>query len=150
MIAPGTDGASAWVIANTLQAQGAVVRFVGPRIGPLATSDGDQIDADASLENQPAVLFDGVVLPDGAEAITMLSADGRAREFLQDQYRHCKTILVLGGAAQLLSRSGIDVGAGQDPGLIVADGDAEEATQQFIQALAKHRHFERETQPPKV
>lgn len=150
MIAPGTDGATAWAIANTLQAQGAVVRFVGPRIGPLATSDGDQIDADASLENQPAVLFDGVVLPDGAEAITMLSADGRAREFLQDQYRHCKTILALGGAAQLLSRSGIDVEAGQDPGLIVAAGDATEATQQFIQALAKHRHFERETQPPNV
>jgi catalase len=150
MIAPGTHGATAWAVATALQAQGAVVRFVGPRIGPLATSDGDQIDADASLENQPAVLFDGVVIPDGAEAIDSLSTDGLAREFIQDQYRHCKTILALGDAAKLLNESGINVGAGTDPGLIVADGDAKGATEQFIKALAKHRHYERETQPPKV
>jgi len=150
MIAPGTHGASAWAIAGTLQAQGAVVRFVGPRIGPLATSDGDQIDADASLENQPAVLFDGVVVPDGPEAIDILSADGLAREFIQDQYRHCKTILALGDAAKLLKKSGIDPDADQDPGLIIAAGDAKKAAQQFIKALARHRHFERETQPPKI
>jgi catalase len=150
MIAPGTHGATAWAVTTALQAQVAVVRFVGPRIGPLATSDGDQIDADASLENQPAVLFDGVVIPDGAEAIDSLSTDGLAREFIQDQYRHCKTILALGDAAKLLNESGINVGAGTDPGLIVADGDAKGATEQFIKALAKHRHYERETQPPKV
>ena len=150
MIAPGTHGASAWAIANALQAQGAVVRFVGPRIGPISTSDGNDIDADASLENQPAVLFDGVVVPDGDEAANMLAANGLAREFIQDQYRHCKTILALGEAAKLLSQSGIDLDAEPKPGLIVSAGDAKDPTQQFIQALAKHRHFERETQPPKV
>ncbi len=150
MIAPGTDGASAWTVANAIQAEGAIVRFVGPRIGPIATSDGDQIDADASLENQPAVLFDGLVVPDGADAIGTLVADGRAREFVQDQYRHCKTILALGNAATLLTRSGIEVKASQDAGLLVSAGDVDGAVQKFIQALAKHRHFERETQPPQV
>jgi len=150
MIAAGTDGPSAWTIANALQAEGAVVRFVAPRIGPIATSDGGQIDADASLENQPAVLFDGLVVPDGAEAISTLVADGRAREFIQDQYRHCKTILALGNAATLLTRSGIEVNPNRDAGLLISGGGTEEAAQKFIHALAKHRHFERETLPPKV
>jgi catalase len=152
MIAPGTDGATAWDVAKTLQAQGAVVRFVAPRIGPISTADGDHIDADCSLENQPAVLFDGVVVPGGPEAINMLCADGLAREFIQDQYRHCKTMLALGDAVRLLGESGVDADAdaGRYAGLIVTAGAATDAAQQFIQALARHRHFERETQPPKV
>src|SRR2546427_5489641 len=40
-------------------------RFVAPHIGPLTTSKGAVIDADASLENEPGFLFDALVLPDG-------------------------------------------------------------------------------------
>lgn len=150
VIAPGTNASNAWSVAQALQAEGAVVRFVGTRIGPLAASDGDYIDADASLENQPGVLFDGMVLPDGDEAIQILSADGLAREFIQDQYRHCKTILALGDAATLLSQTGIALDGARDSGLIASTSDVKSATAAFIDALGKHRHFERETQPPEV
>lgn len=145
MIAAGTHGTSAWAMAEALQAQGAVVRFVGPRIGPLATTEGDFIDADASLENQPGVLFDGVVVPDGIEAINTLTVNGLAHEFIQDQYRHCKTILALGEASRLLEAVGIDIENDQDPGVIIVKDDAGTAIQRFINALAKHRHFDRES-----
>ena len=42
-------------------------------------------------------------------------------------------------------------GAGADHvGLLLLDGDAGEALPQFIEAIAKHRHFEREMDPPAV
>lgn len=148
MIAPGTNGGTAWEIARALQEQGAVVRFVGPRIGPTATAEGDDIDADASLENQPAVLFDGLVLPDGDAAVDTLAQNGLARVFIQDQYRHCKTILALGNAATLLSAAGIDLKTPPDGGLIVSEGDAAGALSTFTKALSRHRHFEREAQLP--
>ena len=61
-------------VQAALLAQGAVPRLVGPRIGPVATPEGDTLDADASLENEPGFLFDALVLPDGEEAVAALAA----------------------------------------------------------------------------
>ena len=54
--------------------------------------------------------------------------------------------------AELLQACGIDAAlpSGQeDPGVLVAD-DAASATDDFVAAIAKHRHFARETDPPRV
>ena len=113
---------------------------------------GDAIEVDVSLEAAPAVLYDALVLPDGAEAVNALRADGRTLEFIKDQYRHCKPILALGASDQLLKACGIDpaLPTGQpDPGLILAS-DASTASDDFVAAIAKHRHFARETDPPRV
>ena len=117
----------------------------------MQPTSGDAIEVDVSLEAAPAVLYDALVLPDGAEAIDALRGDGRTLEFIKDQYRHCKPILALGAGEQLLKACGIDTALpdGQpDPGLIVAS-DAS-ASGDFIMAMAKHRHFARETDPPRV
>jgi catalase len=76
LVAPGVEGESIAALQAALAEQGAVGRLVGPRIGPLPTAAGDMLDADASLENEPGFLFDGLVLPDGAEAVAALAQDG--------------------------------------------------------------------------
>ncbi len=94
----------------------------------------------------------GRMLPDGAGAIGALRADGRVLEFIKDQYRHCKTILVPGAAAKLLQACGIDAtlpDGAADPGLIAAS-DLAAASDDFIAAVAKHRHYARESDPPRV
>jgi len=122
-----------------------VVRMVGQHIGPLMAADGAALDADASLDNHPSGLFDGAVVLGGAAAAEQLAADGRALEFLRDAYRHGKTLLGLGEGVQVFAAAGIDADP-NDGGLLLGGEDA----QAFIQALAKHRHPERETTPPKV
>jgi catalase len=37
-----------------------------------------------------------------------------------------------------------------DPGLLLMEGDDPAGIAAFIAAIAKHRHFERETDPPRV
>ena len=37
-----------------------------------------------------------------------------------------------------------------DPGVIVAETDRGDVADRFIAALARHRHFQRETDPPRV
>ena len=105
------------------------------------------------MEAAPPVLFDALVLPDGA-AVDALSGLGHAVEFVKDQYRHCKPILALGRASELLDRAGVpsSLPTGQaDPGLLrFQPNDVESAIQALVQALTKHRHFERETDPPVV
>ena len=76
-------------------------------------------------------------------------ADGRTLEFIKDQYRHCKPLLAWGDGAELLDACGIATDE-PDPGLIVAPADAPDAADRFVAAIAKHRHFVRETDPPRV
>jgi len=116
-------------------------------------SAGDDIEVDVSLEAAPAVLYDALVLPDGDNAIGVLEADGRTLEFSKDQYRHCKPILVFGAGKHLLSACGIDptLPDGQpDAGLLLASPTGKATTDDFVAAIAKHRHFARETDPPRI
>lgn len=143
LVADGVNGQSAIDVHAMLFAQGAVPRFVAPRIGPVKTADGVDIDADASLENEPGFLFDALVLPDGEEGVRALSLDDHTMDFIKDQYRHCKPMLVLPASAVLLEAAGVSttLRSGEaDPGLVMSGGDV--AT--FIAAMARHRHPERE------
>jgi catalase len=145
MIGDGVDSASIDVIQAALTKAGAVTRFLGVRLGTVTGADGSSIEADATLENSPAVLFDGLVLPDG---LASLAKVGQAVEFVKDQFRHCKTIAVLGGSSALLEKAGIAMDK-PDPGLILADSSAS-AVKMFMTALAQHRHVQRDQDPPAV
>jgi catalase len=98
------------------------------------------------------VLYDALVVPSGRDAVKTFSNLGQAAEFVKEQYRHCKPILVLGAGRDLVENSGVPLTNGEpDPGLSqVPDGRIEPALEQFIAAIAKHRHFDREMDPPAV
>ena len=106
------------------------------------------------METAPSVVWDALIVPEGRAALDVLSASGHALEFLKDQYRHCKPILLLGSAQGLLEKAGIprELASGEvDPGLLCRAGEETDAAlSAFIQALGKHRHFERETDPPRI
>jgi catalase len=154
LVAAGADGDALSRVQAALVEQGAVARVVGPRIGPFKTGSGDTMEADASLENEPGFLFDAMVLPDGKEAVAALAQDGHTVEFIKDQFRHCKTILALGASQVLLVKAGLPVSMDKSmtqggTGLIIADAaDVDSAVETFIAAMARHRHFGREMDPP--
>jgi catalase len=154
LVAEGTDGPAAMAAHETLVAAGAVPRFVGVQLGRVSTTGGDPIDVEISMETAPSALWDGVVVPGGQAAVQALSMRGHAIEFLKDQYRHCKPMLLMGDAGGLLAKAGIPPAlpdGAADPGLLLArDGDASAAVAAFAEALARHRHFERETDPPVI
>ena len=152
LVANGVHHASLASLQKALSAEGAVVHFVGPRVGNFTTADGSGvIEANKSLENSPSVLFDAVVLPDGADAVQALARDGHTVEFLKDAFRHCKTILALGGSDALLDKAGVLELTGKDPGLMWCEADkVEAAIPAFIAAIAAHRHPSRDTDPPQI
>jgi catalase len=152
LVADGVDALALHAMHEALAAEGAVPRFVGSRLGPVKAARGEDIDVEVTLETAPSVVFDAVIVPDGEAAIAELAHSGQALEFVKDQYRHCKPILALGVGRRLLEAAGIPpklVNGSPDPGLLFAD-DAAKAKREFIAALAKHRHFERQTDPPRV
>ncbi|VFR23193.1 Catalase [plant metagenome] len=146
LVHEGIDGAGVQSLAKALAKAGAIARLVGPRVGPLDTGK-TRLDADASVENSPGALFDGVIVPDGQIGVDRLAADGRALEFLRDQYRHGKTMMAVGAGRTLVERADIPL-ANPDDGLLLVDAGS--GADAFLSALARHRHPERETDPPAV
>ena len=102
----------------------------------------------------PSVLFDATAVPDGKLAAKTLGNVGHSLEFLKDQYRHAKPILALGAGAALVENAGVPAmlpSGKRDPGMLVGRHDsAEKALPDFIKAIARHRHHEREMDPPEV
>ena len=154
LAASGVDGAQAQALYASLLEDGAVPRLVGNMLGKAKAADGMALDIEISLEAGPSVMYDAVVVPDGAAAVTTLARNAHALDFLREQYRHCKPILLLGAGADLLARAGIDAAlpdGSADPALIVADtAKADAALAAFKEALAGHRAFVRETDPPAI
>jgi catalase len=154
LVADGMTGAPIATAIEALTAAKAVTRLLSSRLGFVTDDDGNRFEIDATLENTPAVLFDALVLPDGADAVAALSKDGHTLEFLKDQYRHGKSIWVLGDSAKLLKKAGIVAAlpsGDADPGLLLsAPSEAHEGMGQFISAIAKHRHPQRDTDPPLI
>jgi catalase len=154
LVADGVDGEPLTRLHQALTQQGAIPRFVGIKMGTMSSASGDPIEVEVSMEAAPSVIWDAVVLPDGDGAVDALSQSGHAIEFLKDHYRHCKPMLLLGGASALLEEAGIPAtlptGAA-DPGLLTMRGDdTEAALEAFVAAVTKHRHWARETDPPVV
>jgi len=152
LVADGCEREGLVELVDRLTGEGAVPRFVSQTLGSVQPASGEAIEVDVSLEAAPAVLYDAVVLPDGKAAAEALRADGRTLEFIKDQYRHCKPILIVGASRMLLDAAGIPANLAddkQDTGLIFA-ADAGAGAGDFVAAIAKHRHFTRETDPARV
>jgi catalase len=154
LLADGVDLDPVSEVIEALNGAAAVTRLLGSRLGTVRSEDGEPVEIDATLENSPAVLFDAVVLPGGSEAVDAMCLDGRTLEFVKDQYRHCKTILVLGDATKILTKAGIPLtlsSGDADPGLLIEEQNGNEANAQaFIAAIGRHRHVERDQDPPVV
>ena len=147
LVADGVESRSLAQVQEALVEAGAVPKLVGMHLGRPHGNDGTLWAPDATLENTPAVLFDALVVPAGPDAIAELSANALTEEFVKLQYRHTKTLLAIGEGRALLEA----MGAKPDGGTIVGDADdVESLIEQFLTALARQRHDERDRDPPRV
>jgi catalase len=154
LVAAGVDGAGVRAIHASLLAAGAVPRLVGSQLGSIKTSDNGSLDVEITLEAGPSVLYDAVVVPDGEIGVKALSGDANALDFVRQQYRHCKAIMVVGAGAGLLQAAGVPArlaDGSEDPALVGTHSETmPKALAAFKEALAGHRSFARETNPPRV
>ena len=157
LVADGVEGTVLRALHTRLAQAHMVPRFVGLRLGRVASGDGAPIEVEASIEAQPSVLWDAVVLPGGEQALAALAERPEAVDFVKEQYRHGKPLFAMSeAAAQWLVDAGIPYLLRQerpDPDVILGGGPdvtSEDPVQSFVAALARHRHHERELEMPAV
>src|SRR5207253_6762040 len=117
LIAGGVEARWVLDVVESLGDAGAVVRLLAARLGTVEAKGGG-LEADATLETMPSVLFDAVIVPDGEDAAEALRSLGQALEFLKDQYRHCKPILMAGTGESVVAEAGIPLDDAQDWALV--------------------------------
>ena len=115
----------------------------------LTTNQGVPIGRHGVRTRRVAVLTaDGI---DGKPGVARLARCAETMDFIQQQYRHGKTILALGASQSLLDQAGISSFVrtdGDDAGIVRGTGSAvSKAANASIAALGKHRHPHREMLP---
>jgi catalase len=154
LVADGFDDAALLEMKQALMTAGAVVMTVAPRLGVLTGTNGTVVKADFSFLTGSSVLFDAFYVPHGEASVNSLKTDPEVNNFLNEAYKHCKTIAASGAGVELLAATGIVTAADEisrtgklefRPGLVATrDAYAQSLADEFVNAIAKHRHWERE------
>ena len=147
MCSNGVDANSIEAMKNALTDQGAMVKIVAPHLGTIQSMDGDEIEVDDSFSTSGSVLFDSLFVPAGEKSIADLKSKGKAVHFLNETYQHCKPLAMEGDAKQLLDLTYFgDFIQNNNPekeGVFIADKDSPNLAEDFIQAMGKHRFWNR-------
>ena len=138
LVADGVDGASVDRLVKAMEAESAQPLLLGPTSAPVKTADGKALKVDASMEGMPSVMFDGVLVPAGAQALEAVGKSGLAIHFLLEAYKHLKPLALDAAAKPLLDKLGLAA----DKGLLL--GDDQKTVAGFIKAVEQHRVWDRE------
>jgi catalase len=136
-----TDGADAAVVAavrEAVEAEGASVKIVAPKIGGVKLKGGKALPADGQLAGTPSLIFDAVALVLSDEGCAQLLGESAAIDFVHNAFVHLKAIGFTADAKPLLDKAGVVA----DPGIV----DLANGAEAFL-SPARTRQWDRE---PKV
>ncbi len=142
LTADGVSGQSVAAIKKALMAAGVHTQILAPHMGEVKTEEGEALKVDGTIGGTPSVLFDSVIVPDGADSIETLKMDGNAKYYLQQAFKHLKVIGLAGQAEEMLEAAGLSEFE-DDPGLVV-DQAGDKMAKTFLEAMKEHRVWARE------
>ncbi|MFV2196462.1 catalase [Nocardiopsis sp. LOL_012] len=150
LVAHGVDGAAAEALRDSLTARGAVVEMLAPLDGEVRTRDGETLQVDRAHTTVSSVLYDAVAIPGGE--VEALTADGAARHFVLEAYKHHKAIAAIGAGAALLDGPGVPESLSRPVqrtdsthGVVRSSDAGHELTEEFARLIGLHRHWDRPT-----
>ena len=103
----------------------------------LQGASGDQLRIDKSLATADSVMYDAVYVAGGKNSVDQLLGDYESRHFVREAYNHGKALAADDEGAEILKAVGIASAPGVVFGQKGSDADA------FIEAISKHRHWNR-------
>ena len=139
LAADGVNGEALNAMKKSLEAEGAMVKIVAPHNGTIKTAKGQAIKVDKTFMHTASVLFDAVFVPGGQASVAALKEEMDAIHFVNEAFKHCKAIAAVGEGVDFIGATF----AGQaknDKAVLLGNNVA----QDFIQAIAQHRNWERE------
>jgi catalase len=132
-------------VQSKLESEQAVVKIVAPNLGMITGDDESKRHVDFSLLTASSVLFDAVYVVGGRKCAATLAADPRALYFLNEAFKHCKSIGATGYAtAVLVAARVLSETQTHAEGIYLADDDGAELIAAALVEYGSTRHWSRE------
>jgi catalase len=141
LVTDGVDIAIFKSLKAAVEAEGAMLEIVAPRVGGVEASDGFWIEAAQKLGGGPSVLYDAVALLPSDAGVQMLINNPAARDFVADAFAHMKFIGHVQAASPLFTKAGVS--ESRDDGFIALEGS--KACTAFIHKCRQLRFWARES-----
>jgi catalase len=142
LIADGVNTSSVNNVAAKLKAGGAVVHLIAISMAPVIAEDKNTFIPDHSLLSTGSVCFDAVYVASGKKSIDILKTDPAAILFVNEAYKHCKTIGFGMHSESFIDLTNVKKTMEKDPAVLQESGAG--FIKDFISAIAKHRVWELE------
>ncbi len=149
-------------VINNLSNAGVHCEIVSKNRGVLTSVDGQTLEVNKNYLTTSSVLYDAVYIPGGPLCVEAVKSQGDAIHFVNEAFKHCKSIGATNEGVDLLNASqiqGITIPGMETPSeLFTEDGvvmirsvnDMGNFSQEFINAIAQHRHWTRQNYKPIV
>lgn len=149
-------------VMDALKTAGVHTEIISKNQGMLNSIDGQQLEVNKSFVNAGSVMYDAVYVPGGRQSVDTLLQQGDALHFVNEAFKHGKTIGASNDGVDLLVKSqveGIELAEPNTYAELVSDmgivtirnaadmGSAEQQgyfSYEFINAIAQHRHWMRQ------
>ncbi|WP_298912030.1 catalase [uncultured Nostoc sp.] len=148
LAADGVNAQELSTLQQALMQEGAQAKIVATHGGKIKGDDGQEIPVEMTFVTAASVMFDAVYVPGGAQSIKTLKQEGEAINFINEAFKHCKTIAATSEGVELLSMANIEGvklsqdGARSDMGVVTSsESDLKSVADDFISAIAQHRHW---------
>jgi catalase len=153
LVADGVNETELMAVKQALLDAGAHAKIVAPHGGMIKTMQGEELPVEMTFLTGASVMFDAVYIPGGTQSIEMLKSEGEAIHFIDEAFKHCKTIAASSEGVDLLSASnikGVNLAANgsvaAEMGVITSyHADPQRLAQIFVDAIKEHRHWMRST-----
>lgn len=151
LVADGVNEKSLLAVKDALEAEGAVVELVAPKLGSVISEHDVEFPVSKSLLTTASVLYDAVYVPGGINSVATLADEPDAVHFLNEAYKHCKAVAADEDALQVIEEtyfykkiSGYhEKETALETGIVISNDMATVASQ-FIKTIAMHRFWDRE------
>jgi len=160
LVADGFAGKELSAVRAALEAGGAEIEAIAPKLGLVQPADGDGIEAGKNYLTGASVFYDAVYIPGGKASVDTMKLQGYALQFVKEAFRHAKPIGATGAGVDLLIAAGIvagPAGAKGNPGGGAGGVQSEHGvvtsldtshmkpfSDELVAAIKQHRHWDRD------
>ncbi len=149
-------------VMNSLSEAGVHSQIISKNFGMLTSKDGRQMEVSKNYTTAGSIMFDAVYVPGGRQSIDAIMAQGDSLHFVNEAFKHAKAIGASNEGLDLLEASDIQgltlAGPETQAELFTELGvvtirnvqDMGQFSQDFIGAIARHRHWDRQREKEMV
>lgn len=124
-------------LESEIKPMGAKATLVSTKVGDIKSSEGTTVSVGKSFLTSGSVMFDAVYVPGGKKSINALALDAGAVLFVNEAYKHLKSIGCNLEAKAFLDKPSINI-KGDQPGIFI-----DSKIKGFVAGLELHRNWDR-------